>query len=208
MRGDESGQTLVEFAIISTVLLMMTAGLIDSGRAFYQYNALSAGARYGARWGSVVGGSCALPYGQDSTTTDWCNREQISSGSFWTATGNAPLQGVGTDCPSYSSTPADYYTVQTVLNSIPNGQQPTTIVGAVATKFDSSASSSNFVTGGLTPGFDLSKLEVCIGLSGSTSIPGTGAMVTVKVYYPFDPVSGVLPQGRISMSASSQYEVE
>src|SRR5947209_14800197 len=35
---DEHGQAVVEFAIILIALLMMTVGLVDVGRGFYQYN--------------------------------------------------------------------------------------------------------------------------------------------------------------------------
>jgi hypothetical protein len=104
--SSEHGQTVVEFALIATILLMLTCGLMDSGRAFYQYNNLSAAARYGARWGSVMGGACALTYARSSS--DWCDQLGHSSSAFWNQPGNKPIQGFNVSCPGYSSTPADY----------------------------------------------------------------------------------------------------
>src|SRR5437879_12333773 len=43
------GQSLVEFAISSTVLLLLAMGLIDLSRAFYYSVALQGAAREGAR---------------------------------------------------------------------------------------------------------------------------------------------------------------
>jgi Flp pilus assembly protein TadG len=48
-RQKQRGQSLVEFAISSTVLLLLTMGLIDLSRAFYYSVALQGAAREGAR---------------------------------------------------------------------------------------------------------------------------------------------------------------
>jgi Flp pilus assembly protein TadG len=48
-RRKERGQSLVEFAISSTVLLLLAMGLIDLSRAFYFSVALQGAAREGAR---------------------------------------------------------------------------------------------------------------------------------------------------------------
>ncbi len=46
----EGGQAVVEFALISLVLMMLTVGLVDLGRGFFQYQAVASAARFGARW--------------------------------------------------------------------------------------------------------------------------------------------------------------
>lgn len=57
----EGGQSLVEFAIGVSLLLLLLAGVVDLGRGFYSYvviaNAAREGARYGASYpeGDIVG---------------------------------------------------------------------------------------------------------------------------------------------------------
>jgi Flp pilus assembly protein TadG len=48
-RLGESGQALVEFAIIAPILLLLIMGIVDFGRAFYTYHVLIDAAREGAR---------------------------------------------------------------------------------------------------------------------------------------------------------------
>jgi Flp pilus assembly protein TadG len=47
----QSGQSMVEFALSSVVLLLLVGGLVDIGRALYVTEALSSAAREGARHG-------------------------------------------------------------------------------------------------------------------------------------------------------------
>lgn len=49
----ERGQALVEFALILPVLVLILMGVFDFGRAFFAYNAISNGAREGARYGVI-----------------------------------------------------------------------------------------------------------------------------------------------------------
>src|SRR5947207_7838827 len=51
-RRRQRGQSLVEFAISSTVLLLLAMGLIDLSRAFYFSVSLEGAAREGARHGA------------------------------------------------------------------------------------------------------------------------------------------------------------
>ena len=51
-RRKQRGQSLVEFAISSTVLLLLAMGLIDLSRAFYYSVSLQGAAREGARHGA------------------------------------------------------------------------------------------------------------------------------------------------------------
>lgn len=224
--ADEGGQAVVEFGLIAIVLFAMTVGLIDVGRAFYQYNALSAAARYGARWASVVGGTC-VENPPDVPVSDWCNQYNTatpapgaSSGlAFWGENGNYPLQQpAGTPCPTtYSAyqtmaaaNPGYFYTVSNFV-----GSTQTSIVGAIAQHFDTNSTSYvQQVIGSFTPGFDLTGLKVCIQLAsapaGKTTIwqPGPGEPVKVVLYYSFVPASGLLANAAVNMVASSQYVTE
>jgi Flp pilus assembly protein TadG len=58
------GQALVEMALITPVLLFILLGIVDLGRAYYQYtvmtNAVREGARYvSANWSNASGGGAA-----------------------------------------------------------------------------------------------------------------------------------------------------
>ncbi len=50
--GRQSGQSLVEFALSSVVLLLLVGGLVDIGRAVYVTEVLGTAAREGARHGA------------------------------------------------------------------------------------------------------------------------------------------------------------
>lgn len=52
-RRQSAGQSLVEFALVIPIFLLLLFGLIDIGRLVYINNALAEAAREGARWGSV-----------------------------------------------------------------------------------------------------------------------------------------------------------
>ena len=59
MRGGQSSQALIEFALISPVLLLLVFGVIDIGRAVFFYDTLNHAAREGAR--AAVSASNPLP---------------------------------------------------------------------------------------------------------------------------------------------------
>jgi Flp pilus assembly protein TadG len=50
----ELGQSMVELALIFTILMVLLAGTIDLGRAFYTWLAMRDAAQEGASYGSVV----------------------------------------------------------------------------------------------------------------------------------------------------------
>jgi len=58
----QSSQALIEFALISPVLLLLVFGIIDIGRAVFYYDTLNHAAREGAR--AAVGASSQLPTNQ------------------------------------------------------------------------------------------------------------------------------------------------
>jgi Flp pilus assembly protein TadG len=49
LRRDTRGQTLVEFAIVLPIMLLVLMGLVDLGRAVYSYNTLAQAARSASR---------------------------------------------------------------------------------------------------------------------------------------------------------------
>ena len=63
------GSAVVEFALVSIVLLSLLFGIMDFCRAVYAYEFVTYAARAGARWAIVRGSTCAtnLP-----SNTAWC----------------------------------------------------------------------------------------------------------------------------------------
>ncbi len=59
VRRDSSGSSLVEFALCSVLLIMITFGLIQSCLGLYAYNFISDAARSAARYAVVRGSSCS-----------------------------------------------------------------------------------------------------------------------------------------------------
>lgn len=57
-RHHERGAAVLEFAVVSVMLLTLTFGIIDFGRGLYSYSMVVNGARLGARYAIVRGGGC------------------------------------------------------------------------------------------------------------------------------------------------------
>jgi Flp pilus assembly protein TadG len=53
-RLGDSGQALVEFALVAPILLLLVLGIVDFGRAFYTYHVMVDAAREGARVGVIA----------------------------------------------------------------------------------------------------------------------------------------------------------
>jgi Flp pilus assembly protein TadG len=51
----QRGQSMTEFALMLPILLLLLFAIFDFGRMLFMYNQLSAAAREGARYGSLVG---------------------------------------------------------------------------------------------------------------------------------------------------------
>ena len=74
IRREERGDSLVEFAISATVLLMVIFGIMDCSRALYAYHFISYAAQEGTRYAIVRGAnfkgvSCSTTTTQDCDST-------------------------------------------------------------------------------------------------------------------------------------------
>lgn len=58
-RSGSAGQTLVEFALVAPIFFALMFGMVDLGRVIWANNAIANGAREGARFAIVHGGSAA-----------------------------------------------------------------------------------------------------------------------------------------------------
>lgn len=68
LRG-EQGQSLVEFALTSSILLTFIFGLIETTLAFYSFNMISEAAREATRYAMVRGSSCTTSANASCTVT-------------------------------------------------------------------------------------------------------------------------------------------
>ncbi len=66
-RDGQRSQALIEFALVSPVLLLLLFGVVDIGRAIFYYDTISHAAREGAR--TAVRASNQLPTNADVLTT-------------------------------------------------------------------------------------------------------------------------------------------
>ena len=210
VRGKEHGQATVEFGFIAIALLMFTVGLIDVGRGFYQYNAVAVAARFGARWGSVVGGTCLDVKIPNLAMSDWCNAlpsAATTASDFWNENGNHPVQAAGTSCPADTGMGNYYWTVND--STIPDAS----IVGAVRKRLDSDTSGPYFILGSLSAGFDRSQLRICIEMpsdaySGGVWAVHSGDTLKVYAYYPFQPTGPLFGSFKTTLTAVSGYTIE
>ena len=66
LRGREEGQALVEFALVGIALMLIIFGMIDVGRAVWNYNTLAQATREGTRYAIVHGADSSNPSGPES----------------------------------------------------------------------------------------------------------------------------------------------
>ena len=59
--GEDAGQSLVEFALILPILLLLILGLFEMSRAVWQENTLAYAVREGTRYAQVHGSAAASP---------------------------------------------------------------------------------------------------------------------------------------------------
>lgn len=52
-RKNEAGKTLVEFAIVGGIFLLILTGVVEFGRLYWTHNALRDAARRGVRYASI-----------------------------------------------------------------------------------------------------------------------------------------------------------
>lgn len=62
-KRNERGQALVEFSLVSIVFFLLVFGMVDVGRAVWNYNTLAHATREGARYAIVHGSASADPSG-------------------------------------------------------------------------------------------------------------------------------------------------
>lgn len=74
LKKRESGQAMVEFALVLPILLLLLCGIVDFGWIFYNQLAVNSAAREGARYASVH-------YMEEGKTTALANAEAQARGT-------------------------------------------------------------------------------------------------------------------------------
>ena len=77
--SSQRGATMVEFAIVSTVALMLIFGILDFSRALYSYHQVSQVARQSARY-AIVNGALACGGGTPDPLQAWVNNQAVLLG--------------------------------------------------------------------------------------------------------------------------------
>jgi Flp pilus assembly protein TadG len=85
-RGRDRGQSLLEFAMVLPILLLLAIGTIEFGRAYYHYNTLSKAVRQAARYMST----------HAYTTAEQTNACRMAVYGNATGTGTPVLPGLTT----------------------------------------------------------------------------------------------------------------
>jgi Flp pilus assembly protein TadG len=81
-RRRTTGQSLVEFALVLPVFLLIVFGLVDAGRLIYTYNTLSNAARDGARVAIVNQSTSGTDTCDTTASTAWPTGCAIASGTL------------------------------------------------------------------------------------------------------------------------------
>ena len=123
-RHRERGASLPETAIVMSVLLALTFGIIDFGRAMYTYGFVAQLAREGTRWAAVHGStSCTNSMVNGTSTLADCNAtaaqiqsyvQSLSQGA--TIASNITVPAPVYSCPAGSSGNAPGCTVSLTVN--------------------------------------------------------------------------------------------
>jgi Flp pilus assembly protein TadG len=138
MPGPASGQTMVEFALVLPILLLMFFGVIDFGRLVYMNSVLSQAAREGARVGAVeaswVGSSdpsCGTVGGPVCPANETALRTDITNAANRMTTPFGNVAHLYFSCDAVGSAPENEWTV----TACPNGSRSFS-VHAVSVRVD------------------------------------------------------------------------
>jgi len=92
--SDNRGQSLIEFALILPMMLVVMFMITEFGRALYMYNVLAQAARAGARTAVVSSSTNAVQYGTDRIN-EILTAANMKTGATVTVNITANYQGTG-----------------------------------------------------------------------------------------------------------------
>jgi Flp pilus assembly protein TadG len=112
-RRGELGQALVEFSLSFIAFAALILGMIDAGRAVWNYNTLAEATREGTRYAIVHGASSSNPSGPGDTQDVVDEVEQFAGGL------NTDQLSVTVTWPDTTNEPGDRVTVESVYTYEP-----------------------------------------------------------------------------------------
>jgi Flp pilus assembly protein TadG len=167
VQPEAAGQTLVEFALVLVVSMVVTVGLLDGLRVIFYYSQIQEAARQGARWGAVQ------------------VARAVTSDGAQTVGGTFGVQGneSGTYCDPAPSASCNYSLQSSLSVSSTNPITPT-IVGATirAANAVSLSQATIRIDTGIPTTAEISQTDPLF----------TNSAVTVTVSYPFKPLLGMV----------------
>jgi Flp pilus assembly protein TadG len=111
-RARRRGQSLVEFALVLPIFLLLIMGVIDAGRLVYMNSTLSNAAREGARTGAVEanwkglgGGGCGAAAGKKCPADDAALLADIKATADYMNTPFGPVAAAYMRCTAEGSAP-------------------------------------------------------------------------------------------------------
>lgn len=116
-RKGQQGNSLLEFALFSTVLLMMTLGVTDLGRVFNMGNTALAAAEYAGKWGALSPGHYSAEEVHDHAMANMAGYAGADATSSLYCT--CGIGGSVVDCSTVCATGVDKKTYVQVNTSIP-----------------------------------------------------------------------------------------
>jgi Flp pilus assembly protein TadG len=164
---EAAGQSLVEFALVLVVFMLVTVGLLDGLRVIFYYSQIQEAARQGARWGAVQVARAVTSDGS-----------QTVGGTFGVQ-GNEP----GMYCDLAPPSSCNYSLQNSLVLSSTNPITPT-IVGATIRAANAVSLSQATITidTGIPTTAEISQTDPLF----------TNSAVTVTVSYPFKPLLGMV----------------
>ncbi len=112
---DETGSTIIEFSLVGLLFFIMTFGVIEGGRALYQWNSATKAAQLGARLAAV-------------SDPVWSGLPTFAStgtpGSPWVTDYDVTCQGTSTSAGNCSGTPGGAAYSASAMNRLVFGRNP------------------------------------------------------------------------------------
>lgn len=179
----EDGQTLVEFALILPIFLLVVVGVFDAGRAVYTNSTLSQAAREGARLGAVEAGFVGLDTGDDPACV--ATPAQITSSN----------PGARVCPPSVASMKTD------VVDAVNRMTVSLGDISAVYFSCNVGDSADPLPTGDWTESTGGNGCED----SGGSSLGASGEYISVRVVHTYQPITPILGTilGPVTLSGSA-----
>ena len=172
---EHEGQTLVEFALVLSVFMLMIVGLFDGLRLAFYYSEVQEAARAGARWGAVE-----------------VTRDGPSTWGDFTTPGNNPLMGPYT--ANMDRTVSTGAVTPTIVGAVARNMVAANLSKATVSISTTIPISTVSTGGSLQPTEEITQTSPLI----------TNHPVTVTVEYPFKPILGMVFGGvTINLKGSS-----